>query len=197
MGWLSMQSLGGHAGPRAYLDNQFTHDDADLRSKVLRSSIVRRVYYAAIEHVRVPTGEREVWACICLVRYNPKARDGFIFGYKDMEESMGPYSYDCPAAILDLLTATDNENALAWRAKCREGAAQRRAFAAKPKPRPGQVIVFDVPVAFANGAAFERMEVVAHPWRKSGILFRAPGRHGLYRIPAVTKMAYRLEAPNP
>lgn len=195
MGWLSIQSLGGHAGPRAYLDHQFTHEDEQLRSRVLRSSIVRRVYYAAIEHVR-PCEMGEVWACVCLIRYNPKARDGFIFAYKDMEESMGPYSYDCPATILDLLTATDNENALAWRAKCRETAVQRRTLAAKPKPRPGHVIVFELPVEFGNGMAFERMEVVAHPWRKRGVLFRAPGRPGLYRIPGVSNLEYRLEAPS-
>ncbi len=109
---------------------------------------------------------------------------------------MGPYSYDCPAAILDLLTVTDNENALAWRAKCRETAIQRRAFAAKPKPKPGQIIVFELPVEFGNGMAFERMEVVAHPWGKRGVLFRAPGRSGLYRIPGVSKLDYRLEAPS-
>jgi hypothetical protein len=193
MGWLSMQSLGGHAGPRAYLDHQFTHEDEQLKSRVLRSSIVRRVYYAAIEHLR-PGTAREVWACVCLVRYNPKARDGFIFGYKDMEESMGPYSFDCPAAILDLLTATDNENALAWRAKCHEAAVHRRTLAAKPKPKPGQIIIFDAPIEFTSGAKFERMEVVAHPWRKRGVLFRAPGRPGLYRILSVSKLNYHLEA---
>lgn len=196
MGWLSMQSLGGHAGPREYLNNQFTHDAPDRTSKVLRASIVRRVYYAAVEQVSLPDGMREVWACVCLIRYNPKARDGYIFGYKDMEESMGPYSYDCPGAILDLLTPTDNENALAWRTKCREAAVARRALAAKPKPRPGQIIVFDLPVEFSNGVMFERMEVVAHPLRKRGVLFRAPGRPGLYRIPGVNRLAYRLEAPS-
>lgn len=196
MGWLYMQSLGGHAGPREYLDNQFTHEDEQLKSRVLRSAIVRRVYYAAIEHVRPPNGEREVWACVCLTRYNRKARDGYIFGYKDMEESMGPYSYDCPAAVLDLLTTTDNANALGWRAKCREAAVQRRTLAAKPKPKPGQIIIFDLPVEFGNGTAFERMEVVAHPLRKRGVLYRAPGRAGFYRIPGVSKLAYRLETPS-
>jgi len=195
MGWLYMQSLGGHAGPREYLDNQFTHEDEQLKSRVLRSAIVRRVYYAAIEHLR-PGDAREVWACICLTRYNRKARDGYIFGYKDMEESMGPYSYDCPAAVLDLLTTTDNENALAWRAKCREAAVQRRTLAAKPKPKPGQIIIFNLPVEFGNGTAFERMEVVAHPWHKRGVLFRAPGRPGFYRIPGVCKLDYRLETPS-
>ena len=163
MGWLYMQSLGGHAGPREYLDNQFTHEDERLSSKVLRSAIVRRVYYAAIEHVRPPSSEREVWACVCLTRYNPKARDGYIFGYKDMSESMGPYERDCPEPILDLLTPTDHEHALRWRADCRANAADRRARRAKPSPRAGQTIIFDEPLAFTGGRGFDRLEVIANP----------------------------------
>ncbi len=108
MGWLYMKSLKGHSGPRQYLDAQFTFERPDAISKVLRSALVgMRVYYAAVEQVRIATGEREVWAAICLVRYNPRDREGYIFGYKDMEESMGPYECDCPASILDLLTPTD------------------------------------------------------------------------------------------
>ena len=38
MGWLYMQSLGGHAGPREYLDNQLTHENDQLKSRVLRSA---------------------------------------------------------------------------------------------------------------------------------------------------------------
>ena len=36
------------------------------------------------------------------------------------EVAMGPYYYDCPKGILDLLTPTDNECANDWRRKCRE-----------------------------------------------------------------------------
>jgi hypothetical protein len=32
---------------------------------------------------------------------------------------MGPYEAECPAAILDLLTATENAHALDWRRRCR------------------------------------------------------------------------------
>jgi hypothetical protein len=64
---------------------------------VLRSALVgMRVYYAAVEQVRIATGAREVWAAICLVRYNPRDRQGYIFGYKDMEESMGHTSAIVP-----------------------------------------------------------------------------------------------------
>ena len=177
MGWLSMQSLDGHRGPREYLDAQFDYENEDRRSKVLRSSLFRRVYYAAVETVYRETGTREVWALVCLVKYNPRARDGFIFAYKDMEEMMGPYYFDCPAAILDLLTPTDNTHALEWRKTCREKAAADKAMRAKPLPRPGQIIVFEIPVDFRNGRSFERMEAIAHPsGGKRGAVFRPARR---------------------
>ena len=193
MGWLYMQSLKGHTGPRQYLDAQFTFERPDAISKVLRLALVgMRVYYAAVEQLRVASGEREVWAAICLVRYNPRDPEGYIFGYKDMTEQMGPYESDCPEMILDLLTPTDAHYARQWRARCRAAAAARRARAAKPKPRVGQVIVFDEPLAFSDGRSFERLEVVANPRSHRTMLFRAPGSSGLYRIPNIKSRTYRL-----
>jgi hypothetical protein len=198
MGWLYMTSLAGHAGPRQYLDAQFTYENAGVTSRVLRSALVgMRVYYAAIEHIRAGTSEREVWAAVCLVRYNPRDRDGYIFGYKDMEESMGPVESDCPEPILDLLTPTDKEYALQWRTRCRESAAARRVRRAKPMPRPGQVIVFEQPLTFVDGRRFDRLEVVANPRSHRTVLFRAPDSGGLYRIPNIRSRAYRLLDPVP
>ena len=42
------------------------------------------------------------------------------WGYKPLDEDAGPVYDECPPAILDLLTPTDNEFALRWRAACRE-----------------------------------------------------------------------------
>ena len=198
MGWLYMKSLKGQSGPRQYLDAQFTQLRPDATSKVLRSALVgMRVYYAAVERVRIAAREREVWAAICLVRYNPRDREGYVFGYKDMDESMGPYECDCPEPILDLLTPTDCEYALQWRARCRENTAARRARAAKPSPRAGQVIVFDEPLSFADGRSFERLEVVANPRSHRTVLFRAPASSNLYRIPNIKNRTYRLVDPPP
>ena len=198
MGWLYMKSLKGPSGPRQYLDAQFTYERSDVTSKVLRSALVgMRVYYAAVEQVRIAAGQREVWAGICLVRYNPRDPEGYIFGYKYMEESMGPYECDCPEPILDLLTPTDREYAVQWRARCRENIAARRAKAAKPSPRAGQVIVFDEPLSFADGQSFERLEVVANPRNHRTVLFRAPGSSNLYRIPNIKSRTYRLVEPPP
>ena len=198
MGWLYMKSLKDHSGPRQYLDAQFTYERPDVISKVLRSALVGiRVYYAAVEQTRIATGEREVWAAICLVRYNPRDPEGHIFGYKDMEESMGPCECDCSEPIFKLLTPTDREYAMQWRVRCRENIAARRAKAAKPGPRAGQVIVFDEPLCFADGRSFEQLEVIANPRSHRTVLFRAPGSGSLYRIPNIKSRTYRLVDPSP
>jgi hypothetical protein len=126
MGWLYMKSLRGHESPAHYLDDQFTYQCESLHSRVLKSALVTDVYYAAVEHLD-DGGAREVFAVVCLIDFNPSAPDGFIFGYKDMTERMGPYAYDCPVAILDLLTPTDRAYALEWRARCRANAARAAA----------------------------------------------------------------------
>jgi hypothetical protein len=120
MGWLYMTNLKGHKTPKAYLDDQFTFagEHADLR--VLRSALVHmKRYYVAVERTD-ENGKRHVFAVVCLVNYNLRAKEGFIFGYKDMDESMGPCETDCPAAILDLLTETNSEWAKQWRERCRK-----------------------------------------------------------------------------
>lgn len=196
MGWLYMRSLEGHDGPRAYLDAQFTYERPEVVSKVLKSAFVTpRVYYAAVECFTKSTGSRIVWALVCLVHYNPRDRDGFIFGYKDVDETMGPCETECPEAILDLLTETDSEYALDWRKRCREHAAARRAKAQNPVPRPGQTITFDEPVRFADGLSFTTMKVVANrPGRRPAVLYQDPENGGYYHIRNIKNLSYRLGA---
>lgn len=190
MGWLNMQTLGGHSGPRQYLDAQFTHENNGSRAQVLRSSLVKmRTWYAAVE-VHRPDRPREVVCVVCLVRYNPRDREGYVFGYKDMDETMGPCEADCPAAILDLLTPTDNEHANTWRARCRANLAAR---AAKPKLRHGQIVSFEQPLRFTDGSSFERMQVVIEPSRPRAVRFRPVGGYGLYRIGRLDALAFRVE----
>lgn len=196
MGWLFMRSLEGHATPKAYLDHQFTYARGDLRSQVLASGLVAmRTYYAAVERVTPSTGAREVWALICLVRYNRRDRKGYIFGYKDMEESMGPCEDRCPARVLDLLTATDNAYARAWRARCRARLARQAETNAKPTPRPGDVLVLSEPLLFRDGRRLDRFQAVRAPGRRRGVVFRSAAG-GLYRIPRLKTHDYVLE-PGP
>ena len=126
MGWLYMQSLGGFPTPKAYLDDQFTYARGDARARVLRSAIVgKRVYYAAVEFLK-PPAPREVFGLVCLIDHNPRDPEGYLFGYKDISEDMGPVESDCPLAILDPLTPTSRQYALDWRARCRANLGSRR-----------------------------------------------------------------------
>lgn len=180
MGWLFMSrdGMGGHATPKAYLDAQFTYK-RDLGEgetgglQVLDSSLVNRVWYAAAREIKngVPGA---AFALVCLVRWNPNSSTREHFGYKDMDESMGPHEADCPQRILDLLTPTDRPYAIEWRARCRANLALRR----RPL-RDGMRIRFDAPLTFTDGYEGDEFIVV-----RSGakIRFRRPGGTGLYRI---------------
>ena len=193
MGWLFMRDLGGHSTPRAYLDNQFTYTREDHRLTVLASSMVGSTYYAAAERI-ASSGDREVFAVVCLTKTSTGARDGCTFGYKDMTEHMGPCESECPASILNELTDTDSEYAQAWRDRCRANLVQRRLQSAKPTPKPGQTIVFDEPMRFSDGQERARFEVVPNPKGRTP-LFREPETRSICRIPAFKKRSYRLINP--
>lgn len=105
--------------------------------RVLETAYKMPAFYAAVEQVNKETGERQVWAAVIKVT---QTRGEFGFCYKDMDETMGPYYYDCPAKILDLLTPTESEYANEWRARCRrnlEAAAERKKLV-----RPGTVLKY-------------------------------------------------------
>ena len=191
MGWLFKSSLGGHSGPREYLDAEFTCEQPGRSSRVLRSALVRmRTYYAAVE-VLAEGREREVWACVCLVKYNLRDREGYIFGYKSMEEGMGPCETECPVAILELLTPTSNDYALKWRSACRERAATRLA---KPKLRHGELVTFAAPIRFADGRTHQTLRVDIDDHYNRRIRFRSLDGQGFYRIGGLKGLDYTVAA---
>jgi len=193
MGWLFMRDLGGYATPRSYLDNQFTYDRDDQRLTVLASSMIGSTYYAACERIE-PNVDRLVFAIICLTRTSTGARDGCTFGYKDMDETVGPYESDCPATILDELTDTQYEYAIAWRARCRANLTLRKLERAKPTPKPGQTIIFDEPLRFSDGQGRDRFTVIANPNGKTP-LFRDPVTGTVCRVSRLKTRTYRLINP--
>ena len=193
MGWLSMPDTGRFATPRAYLDDQFTYVRDDHRLTVLRSSMVGSTYYGAAARIE-SDGARTVFAIVCLTFSRPAARDGYTFGYKDMTEHMGPVESDCPAGILDLLTAVEGTWPNEWRTRCRANLAKRRLLDAKPTPRPGQTVIFDEPLRFNDGVERTRFEVIAGP-RGKGLRFRDPTSRQVCKIPSVKKRTYRLINP--
>jgi len=107
--------------------------------EVLKSAMVGSTYYAAVKVKE--TGK--VFAAVFLTKVN--SRETCNFGYKDMEESMGPNEAKCPLSILNLLTKTDNEIALEWRARCRKYHADKNSPASFENLPLGTKIVWTVP----------------------------------------------------
>lgn len=117
---------------------------------------------------------REVLGIVCLVRWNPRDKDHLDFGYKDLNECMGPCEDGCPAHILDLLSPTDNEYALGWRQRCRANLELRSR-----KIEDGMRIRLAEPVTFTDG--YEGAEFIVVK-RGRALTFRAADGHGRYRI---------------
>ena len=91
------------------------------------------------------TRERsQVFGVVCLTerKHVHKMSEYVEFYYKDMDESMQPFYYDCPVRLLDLLdrlapVTEPTSGAYKWRKACREHVTQqnekRRARAAARK----------------------------------------------------------------
>jgi hypothetical protein len=108
-------------------------DDCPATYRVLDSALVRmKTFYAAVERIDKTTGEREVWAAVILCNYAPK--DRYNFGWKDMDETMGPCETECPERILKLLTPTESKYAQEWREACWKRIHDKKA---RPKLEPG------------------------------------------------------------
>ena len=175
MGWLYLAAvhMNGHDTTKAYLDAQFTYapDPASGRDhglRILASSAQLTTYYAAAERY-MEAGSQEIFAIVCLTRFNRRDKEGLIFGYKDMTEHMGPYESACPRRILDLLTPTTHEHALDWRARCHA----RLLLTERRKPNNGGILMLDSEMRFSDGV-HERRFVVERSGAKI-ILRRSDG----------------------
>ena len=120
MGWTEYRATHykkGNVDRKAEMDERWTQTEHDgyPQLTVLKSSMVGSTYYGAIEIKRNGNVEK-VFGVVCLTTVTDK----HWICYKDMDETMIPYNYDCPISILNLLTPTDNENANEWRRLCRE-----------------------------------------------------------------------------
>lgn len=195
MGWLYMQrtGMGGHETPKAYLDDQLTyqreaHGGTPFRGcRVLRSASKGRVYYAAVEHYG-EGGERCcVTAVICLVRWNPHASDGLIFGYKDMDEQSGPVEATCPRSVLELLSETSHPYALDWRNRCY---AMLRLM--ERKIGDGDILRLAEPLRFTDGSEHQEFRVSK---RGNKIALKTPDGQGGYTISRLMERRFEVIRP--
>lgn len=159
-----------------YLAREYRND----QWRIIDAAIVKRTeYYAAAEYVR--DGVAPKGTIVALVFILGYSRSHMNFGYKDMDETVGPTIDHCPRRILDLLTPTNHKHALDWRARC-------RANLAKPKVKAGQVVQFVEPIKFENGASLSSFRYVR------GSQFQSDTFPGLYRITGWKDRQYTVQA---
>ena len=170
MGWTFMERPDNVKG---YLGQKCNFENERIKSRCLAMTLKLDVMFAAVEQIDKESGRREVWAAVFLIKYIA-GDDPYNFGYKDMTEHMGPYRYDCPEKILDLLTETDCENSINWRARCRARLERRT--------KVGDVIEFREPVEFSDGSCCQRFTIVLVPGRQRRRRALRGDDGGLYRI---------------
>jgi len=144
MGWT--YTYRGSTPVKQFLADHVNCENEHAKWLILDIAIVKmRTAYMAVEIIRrdKETGQldmttRKVVAFVFLLDYRPSDPD-YDMGYKDMDESMGPCASECPERILNLLTPTDHEYALAWRQRCRDSIGRRRSGSARIRSsKPGR-----------------------------------------------------------
>lgn len=151
---------------KAILDKQCTWSWDGGCNKPLKSSLVGNTYYAAVEQI-LSDGTRKVWAAV--TRISLDGEDGFRFGYKDMEESMNPFYYDCPIGILNLLTETDSEWANEWRENVRKYHEEQKEKRSKQSLRKlplGTVIEFTLEGNYPATGTFRAKKILYYKYKR-------------------------------
>jgi hypothetical protein len=124
MGWTFFNASGK---PSEILTREFTQIPSEKYPsafKVLDQSMRGRVWYGVIESTN-PEGIKRVYGMICLWTL----RRG-EFGYKELGEDMGPYYYDAPLRIVNLLDELSPKPlgfALKWRESVRAYHAHQKS----------------------------------------------------------------------
>ena len=132
MGWLYPY----HTKTRADLVKGLRAEYNTPTHKILRSQCAGNRFWALCEGTR-SDGQVIRYILLCLLQGPERNDPGGSWGYKDMDESVGPYYYDCPLSYLDLATEPLNETAAVWRAKVRMYWEQRKQLS---KPCAGMIV---------------------------------------------------------
>ena len=177
MGWLYTKFPSWCESKDAYLRHQCRISE-ELKPQgydntVLKSAFVGTTWYAAVELKR-PDAPTRVVAFVFLTRTS-----GGEFGYKDMDETVGPNEDRCPLSIMKLLTPVQESDGYAadWRERVYAYHAAQKAAKNLEEEMLGKVIAFDSPLQFGFGqVAGGKLERVAvGRARRQRLVIRANG----------------------
>ncbi len=167
MGWLYCSAWNDAKAMRDEL-----RKDLSVNHTIVKDALVAygRHYYAAVKSNK--TGDINIFVALL-----ERSKDGW--GYKDMDESMGPVIHDCPLSVLDaadpvekLYTGLSLEWATNWRAAVRAHWAKRAASRSTVKTlKVGDVV--NVVRAADNPFTIASLEPL-RGYGKGGTLYRLP-----------------------
>ena len=135
------------------------------RSHAVHISQKGNVWYAAVrvepKEGRLPSGhdatgdyETDAAGSYTFAAVFLTSREGGKWGYKDMDETMGPREAHAPLKLIDLLSPTTSQSAQDWRERCRDNAAL-----ACRSLKAGDVIRLDQPLRFTDGSERQTFRV--------------------------------------
>jgi len=152
MGWLFQHDPLAHETPADHFTREFTHESETTKATVLATATVHGTVYAAIRNPNKQTGYSYVFCAVIL--FKNSQRDGF--GYKDIDETMGPCEVDCPDRIMRLLSPIEHipnpGYAADWRARvCAAKANAARTRNTLNKMKVGHNVKLAIPAYFSKG----------------------------------------------
>ena len=160
MGWTSVNKPKGMSLDE-FFNKEFKCDTLKLIGKGYTKNLSE--YYRACYNV-----EKGVYfALVCKIHFG---KGYYNFSYKDMDESEGPYLYNCPKRIMDIIERSQpvNDMSKEWRMKVHK--------VLDTKLTKGKVITFKKPIDFG--------EFSENTFRYLGNnKFRSMSHGGVYTIP--------------
>lgn len=193
MGWLYQNDPVND--PVAELTARFIGNDDTRTWHVLAAARVANTVYMAVKSTDKATQESYVFAAVILIS-NTKKRG---FGYKDMDESVGPCQCDCPDRIMRLLTPiADLPNpgyAAAWRAlvEARKN-AKRQQRERRRSLRVGSIVTLPTAASFRGGYSASRFRVV-YFWGRTPVFEAGDPPTFRCRLTAAMLAAATIAAP--
>lgn len=180
MGWLFHPVPAARYHDRnAEIDRIFVSSNPDLVTyEILQRSWSGNTCYVACQISNHEKKTSQVVGFVILTK--SYTEDGTRWwGYKDMDEDMGPYESKAPRSLIKRLSPTTNEQALAWRERCLNRTRTKRLTKFRTKE----------PVKFGSFTAQEFEKVKLH--RRRGV-YRDLATGQLVRLPS-----WRLEGATP
>lgn len=174
MGWLYQHDPVND--PVAYLTRELTQDNKRRSLQPLDAARVGNTVYLAVQSTDKTTGCSYVFAAVILISNTKKHG----FGYKDMDESMGPCECACPERIMRLLSPladlpNPSRAAAEWRAKvAAHREEQRRQRELRQSLRVGSTVTMPNPIRFRGGAVASKF-VITRFRRKTPIFLSLDG----------------------